>query len=341
MISTLQPVTLDLDGMLRNIRREGTPDRVFYFEHGVDGAICQALGERFGIYDDLDRSARSSEWDRAVAMHRFLGQEIFRVFPPGARASCARKADGSRGIECWQDFENFEWLRAADADLSELEYHEKHLPPDMMVFHCLDVWERVRELFGYEKFCYMLYDDPALIDAVFEKVGGFAVEITRALCDFDCFGCLYMCDDLGYKTSTLLPPETIRRIIIPWHKKLARIVHGHGKLLFLHSCGQMYELLDEYIDDLGLHAKHSFEEAVMPVTDVKRRYGDRLALLGGMDVDFLARSDEAAIRAKTREILDVCFPGGGYCMGSGNWVTSYIPLDNYLAMLDEARHYTM
>ena len=29
--------------------------------------------------------------------------------------------------------------------------------------------------------------------------------------------------------------------------------------------------------------------------------------------------------------------GGGNFLGSGNWVTSYIPLENYLAMLDEAR----
>ena len=58
-----------------------------------------------------------------------------------------------------------------------------------------------------------------------------------------------------------------------------------------------------------------------------------------MDVDYLSRADEPAIRAKTRDILDVCQPGGGYCLGSGNWVTSYIPLDSYLAMIDEGRRY--
>lgn len=73
--------------------------------------------------------------------------------------------------------------------------------------------------------------------------------------------------------------------------------------------------------------------------EAKRLYGSRLSLLGGMDVDFLARSDENSIRRRTREILEACHPGGGYCLGLGNWVTNYIPVDNYLTMLDEARKF--
>jgi hypothetical protein len=42
-----------------------------------------------------------------------------------------------------------------------------------------------------------------------------------------------------------------------------------------------------------------------------------------------------------RETLAVCQPGGGYCLGLGNWVTSYIPADNYLAVLDEARRFSL
>ena len=53
----------------------------------------------------------------------------------------------------------------------------------------------------------------------------------------------------------------------------------------------------------------------------------------------LDRADEERIRAKTREVLDVCMPGGGYFLGSGNWVSEYIPVENYLFMLDEARRY--
>jgi uroporphyrinogen decarboxylase len=35
----------------------------------------------------------------------------------------------------------------------------------------------------------------------------------------------------------------------------------------------------------------------------------------------------------------VCLPGGGHCLGSGNSIANYVPLDNYLAMIDEGRCY--
>ena len=69
------------------------------------------------------------------------------------------------------------------------------------------------------------------------------------------------------------------------------------------------------------------------------RCNARMSLLGGVDVDLLARGTEAEVRAKTREILETCQPGGGYCLGSGNWVTDYCIQENYVAMLDEARRF--
>ncbi|MDP6439701.1 MAG: uroporphyrinogen decarboxylase family protein [Candidatus Brocadiia bacterium] len=342
MISTLAPVEPDWEGMLRNLRREGTPERVYYFEHGIADNVLEALDARLDICRGLDRGDPHYDHLRRLAVHRFLGHELFRVFPERARITFpinqAGWIDESLGlITSWEDFESYDWLRPEDADLSVLEYYEKNLPEDMRVFHVLDVWEVVRSLFGFETFCYKLYEDPALVEAVVEKAGSFAEKMADALCDFECFGVLNLSDDLGYKTSLMISPEDVRRLFIPWHKRIADLAHRHGKLFFFHCCGNMYELIDDYIDYVRIDAKHSFEENVLPVTEVKRRYGDRLTLLGGMDVDLLARGNEQAIRARTREVLETCVPGGGYFLGSGNWVTEYIPVDSYLVMLDEAR----
>ena len=72
---------------------------------------------------------------------------------------------------------------------------------------------------------------------------------------------------------------------------------------------------------------------------MKRRWGDRVSLIGGIDMDFLCRASEEQVRRRVRETLDVCQPGGGYCLGTGNSVANYVPVDNYLAMLDEGRRY--
>ena len=54
-------------------------------------------------------------------------------------------------------------------------------------------------------------------------------------------------------------------------------------------------------------------------------------------MDFLCRSSESEIRRRVRDTLGVCMKDGGYCLGTGNTVANYVPLDNYLAMVDEGR----
>ena len=244
MIKTLPPIEMDLDGWLRNVRREGTPKRVFHFEHGVAPEIKDAVDERFGISRGLDPQAPHYREDLDVRLHRFLGHEFFRVFPEGARMNVTSQtglwAEEHTGrIDSWEDLETYPWPDPNAADLAVYEYYEKNLPQDMRVFQVLDLWECVRDLFGFENFCYKLYEAPDLIKAAFSKVGEFNAAIVRACCDFACFGALYISDDLGYKTSTMLPPATIREYIIPWHRRMAEIARQHDKQVWLHSCGQM------------------------------------------------------------------------------------------------------
>ena len=139
--------------------------------------------------------------------------------------------------------------------------------------------------------------------------------------------------------TQIISPDDLREFVLPGHKALVEMVHEAGRLYLLHSCGHLREIMLDLIDDVKIDAKHSFEDTIELVTDAKTDYGDRIALLGGIDLDFLCRSDEQAIRKRVRETLDVCMPGGGYCLGTGNSVANYIPLDNYLVMLDEGRRY--
>ena len=74
------------------------------------------------------------------------------------------------------------------------------------------------------------------------------------------------------------------------------------------------------------------------MAEAKRLYGDRIALLGGADVDFLCRSGQEEVRAYTRRLMTAA-RRGGWALGTGNSVANYIPLPNYLAMLDEGYRY--
>ncbi len=341
----ISPVEPNWNDMLANLRRQGTPERVFYFEHGLTPGVINAICELAGAA--ADDGSREDGFRRRLQCHRFLGHELFRIHPKGGRFAMPARyeqqgfTDQRRGpVTSWADFESFQWPDPNAADFSELDWLDTHLPENQRAFHALDVFESAKRVMGYEAMCMAIFDDPELVQAVFDKIGALTVAIAETACDHPSYGALYVVDDLGFKTSLLLDPDSIRRLLLPWHKRLADTLHAHGKLFFLHSCGNMYPLLDEFIDNVGIDAKHSFEDNILPVTEVKKQYGDRLTLLGGMDIDLISRADEDTIRAKTREILSACLPGGGYFFGASNWIDDTIPIKNYLCLLDEARRLT-
>jgi uroporphyrinogen decarboxylase len=144
---------------------------------------------------------------------------------------------------------------------------------------------------------------------------------------------------MGFKTATMVSPTMLKSKALVWHRRMAELCHQHGCLYCLHACGNLEAIMEALIEDVGLDGRHSFEDAIEPVTVAKRRWGDRLSLLGGIDVDFLTRARPTEVRRRVRDTLDACMVGGGYCLGTGNSVANYIPIENFLTMLDEGRRY--
>ena len=346
-VPKLEPIELDLDELRQTLRRRAPPRRVHFFEHGIADNVKAAVVQRYDLRPPATAAPSAPEfaWAQEIAVQRFLGQEVFRVWLPGAEYKVA----GSRGItwgeehtgpiQSWEDLERYPWPDPRTVAYAELAWYERHLPPEMGVLHVVKVWEVVRELIGFEAFCLLLQEDMRLIEEVTRRVGEFHLALTRSLCDFGRVFAIYAADDFAFKTGTFFAPDLIVRLFLGWHERMARWAHEHGKLFLFHCCGKADALMDHLIDRVGIDAKHSFEDTIVPVTEAKRRWGHRVALLGGLDVDFVARSGEAAIRERVRQTLEICQPGGGYCLGLGNWVTSYIPVDNYLVILDEGRKF--
>jgi uroporphyrinogen decarboxylase len=144
-----------------------------------------------------------------------------------------------------------------------------------------------------------------------------------------------MGDDMGFKTGTMIAPEHLRNFVFPIQKQIARVAHDRGLPFLLHSCGNLEAVMDDLIEDVGIDAKHSYEDAIMPIEDVCAKYSERICVIGGVDVDLLCRGTEDKIRQRTREILETCGQTGAYILGSGNSIANYVPITNFLAMIDE------
>jgi len=345
-----------VDAIMKNV----TSARVHNVELFHDWEIEQAIVARFDLADGLDPNDPDFARRSHLAFARFIGMDYVRVglveqnwtFKNASTDDTAELGhEGGRSyrdehtgpIIGWDDFERYAWPDPTAPEATrELEWWNANLPADMCIVASGGIGhyaEYIMWLLGYETLCFALFDQRDLVTAIAQKLQDYYRVITKRILDFDRVTVVWGSDDMGYKTGLMIAPDDTREFFLPGHKQTAAASHAAGRPYLLHSCGKLDDIMPDLLDDVQIDALHSFEDTIQDVRDIKPTYGQRIALLGGMDVDFLCRSDEAAIRQRTRDTLDVCMPGGRYLLGTGNSVTNYIPLDNYLAMVDEGMKY--
>ena len=241
-------------------------------------------------------------------------------------------------IQDWDDFNAYPWPDAKNADYSRLKAIEPYLPPKMKLMTAGPggLLENVISIVGYENLCLMIYDDPELVQAIFDRVGGILLDYYENCARYDSVGILMINDDWGFNTQTMLSVDDMRKYVFPWHKKMVEAAHKNGKLAVLHSCGYMGDIMEDIIEDMKYDGRHSYEDNIIPVEEAYRRWGGRIAILGGLDVDFLIRSPEEEIRKRARNMLALAEEKGGYALGSGNSIPYYIPNEKYFAMTSVA-----
>jgi len=252
----------------------------------------------------------------------------------------SRGSEAQVCIRTMEDFERYPWPEPALAlAFQHFERVAALLPPGAKIVGgvCAGPYEWVSSMMGVEGLSLAILLDPELVAAMFRKIGELHTGALRRIAAMDAVGALRQGDDLGFKTSTFLSPEHLRTYVFPIYRQMAEIAHAAGKPFILHSCGNLGEVYDDLIEYCKIDAKHSFEDVIMPVVEFKRRYGNKITALGGLDVDRICRLEERELRAYTRDITEACFADGYWALGTGNSLTDYMPVEKYMIVLDEGR----
>jgi uroporphyrinogen decarboxylase len=351
----MQPPNPDFERLRRAIRREGAAERVSLLELFADPEIvASVMNVRYA--PPADRLERE-RWTQIVVQFWYrLGYDAVRLGVglelPHKTIAATDTAELQRAqrnwqndheglIASWEDFERYPWPDADDADFTEIEHAARILPEGMkLLVSPYGMLEPLMWIMGYQPFALALYDQPDLIAAMVERITAIYVPITERALQMDTVGGVFMGDDMGFKTATMIAPEHLRRYVFPYHKRLVEMTHAAGKIYVLHACGNLETVMDDLIDDVGIDAKHSFEDVILPVEQFKARYGDRVGVVGGIDMDFLCRASAEQVRDRVNTVLDACMPGGGYVLGTGNSVANYVPVPNFLAMVDAGHRWS-
>jgi uroporphyrinogen decarboxylase len=198
------------------------------------------------------------------------------------------------------------------------------------------VFEISEDLVGLSYLPYMQVDDPELYAHLFVRIGDLMTSIWAEFLSRyrEAFVACRFGDDLGFKSSLLTNPSTVRQHVLPQYKRVIDAVHAAGRPFLWHSCGCIFSIMDEAIA-LGIDAKHSNEDAIAPFSRWIELYGQRIGLLGGFDMDFLCRKTATQVREEVLALgAQYRRTARGYALGSGNSIPDYVPVENYLAMVE-------
>lgn len=327
------------------LSRDGEPDIVPFCEFWVDAEVMSGfVGKPVSI-------------ETAIEFFYVLGYDFV---PVGARFGYKRReiqaddgvgssrrirtfVDENKGtIENRKDFNAYSWPTVDSSVAFPVNRTTEMLPDGMkaIVITPGGILENVMWLMGYMPLSYAIYEDEQLVYDMFEIIGINHLNMMRTLLeksDRSRIGGIVMGDDMGFNHSTMFSPDFLRKYVFGWQKRFVNLVHEYNLPFILHSCGNVNSIMDELIDYVGIDAKHSFEDNILSVNEAKKKYGNRIALLGGVDVHFLCTATTEQIIDYVDHVINVCAPGGGFALGTGSSFTNYMPVKSWMTMLEEGR----
>jgi len=330
----------DFTNLLQVLDRK-TPSRPTLFEFFLN----DKLYTRLAGFTVPPNSPISDYYRRATTAYLHAGYDYTTLnvanfsFPTKPHATGAsRSMNDTAMISDRPSFNAYPWPDPNTGDYASLKAFLPTLPAGMkaIIWAPCGVLENVISLLGYETLCLLLADDPALVGDIFDAVGSRLLEFYRIVAPLPNVGACIGNDDWGFNSQTMMSPDDMRKYLFPWHKKIVQTIHDAGKPAILHSCGQLDAVMDDIISDLQYDGKHSYEDKICPVEQMYERFHSRIAILGGLDLDFVCRQPPAAIQARGQAMLDRTKTRGSYALGTGNSVPYYVPDENYFAMITPA-----
>ncbi|MCD4830192.1 MAG: hypothetical protein K8R02_00110 [Anaerohalosphaeraceae bacterium] len=339
----------DYQNMLSAVNNN-RPKRLPIYDHFVNDPVIEKI-----INKPLESLIDGNDSDVNEYFKRYCNFYLQMTYDTVSYESCiteilpeggALLGEKAGAIQTRSDFQSYPWDEVPKQfwkkNQGRFEALRNNMPGGMKAIGGIGngVFEICQDLMGFERLCYVQIDDPELFADIFKKVGDLMINIWSTFLQqySDIYAVCRFGDDLGFKTGTLLSPVTVIVYIVPQYKRVVHLIHDAGKPFLFHSCGCIFEVMDEIINTVGIDAKHSNEDGIAPFDKWIEQYGSRIGLFGGIDTDHLCRKNpdeiyEFVLEEATRFRQNA----RGFALGSGNSIPAYVPAENYLAMIRAAQ----
>jgi hypothetical protein len=252
------------------------------------------------------------------------------------------------GKTAMADLDDWLWPDPAWADVSGIKAAAARYGGEFAILggEWSPFWHDAIDLVGMENLYYLMYDHPDFVDALLTRINAYylaaserAFQSDGGLIDIHFIG-----NDFGGQTGPLLGPQLFERFMIPHIRAHADLAQRHGKKLMLHCCGGFGPLIPALVA-AGLDGLHALQPDCtgMAPRQLKAQFGGQLVLNGGLDSRaVLIQGSPELVRRKTRELLDIMAPGGGFIAGaSHDYILPETPVENVVAMFDTIMEYRL
>lgn len=191
---------------------------------------------------------------------------------------------------------------------------------------------------GYERILMALIEDPEWVRDMIETALELNIQMLEMIWDRGYhFDVVRWPDDMGYRNGLLFSVDTYRKVVKPAQKRMIDWCHDRGVRAMLHSCGNVMELIPEWVE-IGLDALQPLEQkAGMDALAIKAKWGDKLTIEGGIDVRNM--TDGARLEEEIRTKLAILKQGGGYIFHSDHSVPETVSFADYCRVMELARWY--
>lgn len=290
---------------------------------------------REAIYQYLNDDCR---WVAADAGNRGVGIDPYYGMQGGHNlggGGCLRDAETIADVE-----RLYPWDQNIRFDFAEV-YQEIDKFQDKAVF--TGMWSHffhlIADFFGMENYFIKMYENPAVVDAVTEKVVDYYVAMNEEFFKGlgDSADIMFFGNDFGTQLDLFLSPENFRRFVLPSFKRLIAVGKKYDKKIMLHSCGSIYRIIPDLID-AGVDAIHPLQAqaAGMSASDLVQ-YKNDLAFIGGIDAQtFFVNATPKEIEAEVKRVRSILGPN--YIVSpSHEEILPNVPPENIVAMAKAAK----
>ena len=326
------------------------PDRIPMFEFLIDGKVIKAIDK------DLDYFSFVEKYDLDAVR---VGQQY-----PDYKDRCEMVDDEKKIIRDFWGIERqftgeIHWFPISSPIRSEADF-AKFVPPDprapgvlgrlpeivkrfkgkkAIIYALNDSFSIPGELRGLEEFLMDFIENPDFARAVIDMAVDYSVtEVERAI---DAGAEIIMLrDDYAYKSGPIMSPASFEEFVLPGLARIVKAIKDRGAYVVKHCDGNIWPILDMIVST-GVDAINPLEPvADMEISAVKKKYGDKVCLIGNIDCgDLLCLGSPDEVEAEVLRCIREAGKNGGYILSSSNSISSSVKPENFLRLLETGRKY--